>query len=381
MPTFRTVACLLAVLAALGCRRPDPLPALPSPDDAGIRASLSLPAETRADFLAGFQNGAAMVTTALREHHKPFLLRAGAPAAQARPRGPLPEGARVVEAPPAPELDPATGLEMKAPVGDPGSPFARGQEAGFRWALGGFAPELSRAGLVKERRLPEPPADWQRWSPGKARTPVAGGGRAGEVAWDAEILAWATAVKGFPEERRWRAFPGGSCPEWVALGPDALWVETREAGVLALDLDTGAVLRVLPRRDHAGEQGFATYEDYVATERQKLREPEAARRLADLRKRAAGGEAEAMYQIARALVADDQDPDGLTGKLVWFLEAARRGHVRAMLEVASFYYAGRCVPQDVAEARRWMDRAAATGDRDAALARSFMFPESTPVKP
>jgi TPR repeat protein len=160
----------------------------------------------------------------------------------------------------------------------------------------------------------------------------------------------------------------------VALAADALWVDAPGSGALALDLDTGAILESLPSLEHPEREDFATYGDYLASERRKLQEPAEAKVLADLRRRAGAGEAEAMFQLGKRLAPFDQEPDGLSPSILWFLEAARRGHTGAMVELAAFYETGRGVPRDSAEARRWLERGTALGDEKAGQALQVLFP-------
>ena len=103
--------------------------------------------------------------------------------------------------------------------------------------------------------------------------------------------------------------------------------------------------------------------------------PEQVAHLAGLRRRAAAGDAAAMFELSKALVPDDGDPDGMAAKVLWLLESARRGHVPAMMEMASLYFAGRGLTQDLPEARSWSEKAARSGDPTAQLAFRTMFPQ------
>jgi TPR repeat protein len=82
-----------------------------------------------------------------------------------------------------------------------------------------------------------------------------------------------------------------------------------------------------------------------------------------------------MFQLAETYVILDTEPDPYAAKILWTLEAARRGHVKAMLAMASAYYGGTGVPRDEAQARAWADRAAGTGNPEALMVRRALFPE------
>jgi hypothetical protein len=354
------------------CQHPKVLP--PSPAEAGRKVADTLPEVARQGFIEGFKNGAAMVQVAVRDGRKPYLIRARVKPTAPRPQGPGLVGVHGETLPLVPEVDWATGLQVRSPLGDLGSPFARGQEAGFQWALSGFTQELSSKGLVAPRGIPQIPADWLKWPDQEDQVSFAGGALSGKVTWFPGGLAWETEVGGFPPQRRWRPFPDRMKPIYVALKSDTLWLETREQGVVALDLDSGAILQKLPARAHDQPRGYDSYASYIAAERQKLTEPLQAARMEELRRRATQGDPQAMYDLARTLVVSDQEADGLCPRIVWILEAARRGQPQAMLEAAGLYFGGLGVPQDPVEARRWVDLAVAKGSEEARVARKIMFP-------
>jgi hypothetical protein len=371
MSPFRFLAPTLLLLCLCACQRPIMVPL--SISEVSRRAAEALPGSSQPGFTEGFENGAAMVQAALREGRKPYFIRADANTTPPKLLSPLPDGVQVEDAAPTPEVDLATGLEVRGPNA-PGSPFALGQEAGFRWGLSQFAQELSRKGLLAARSLPEVPVDWSQWPEQGDRVKFGAGSLTGEVIWFPGFMAWETAAKGFPPQRHWRIFPVQIKPTYVALKSDTLWLETREHGVMALDLESGAILRTQPAKPHDQSKGYNTYASYIDAERRKLQEPAQALRMKELRQRAALGEPQAMYALAKAMVISDQETDGMCPRIVWTIEAARRGHAQAMLEAAGIYFGGLGVPQDLAEARRWVDLAAATGNPEARLAREVMFP-------
>ena len=372
MPSLRVLLLGILLLDLCACQRPNAL--LTTPVEAGRKAADGVPELDRPDFIDGFQNGAVMVQLALRKGRKPYLIRADSRSAAPRLLSALPDGVELAYVPLGPEVDLATGLQVRGPVGEPGGAFARGQEAGFQWALTGFTKELSSQGLLLARTLPHAPTDWSKWPEQDDRVQLTSSAISGTVTWFPGGLAWETEVGGFPAQRRWRAFPGAMKPDYGSLAADALWLELREQGAVALDLESGAVLQTLPAQGHDQPVGYDSDGEYLAAERRKLKEPSQVAKMAELRQRAAQGIPQAMYELARALVVSDQEFDGLCPRIVWILEAARRGQVQAMLDAAGFYYGGLGVPQDLAEARRWLDLAVATGSEDARVAKAVMFP-------
>jgi hypothetical protein len=362
---------LLPLLLVLACRPPAAVPGPEPTAAAAARGAGDLPEARRQDYVDGFLNGAEQVRAALREGRKPYLPRFGEGQAAPVLLGALPEGARVVEGPPRPEVDPATGLQLLAVREVTTVPYARGQVEGFAWALGTQAAALSRAALVQPRTLPGLPGRWEPWPREAGQVTAVFGETQVEVRWLPGVLAWQAVDKGFPAARRWRPVPGGWEPRFVAVRDRALWVETAELGAVALDLDTGAVLDARPAQPH--EDGERSLRSWYDAQRAELRKPDRARALAALRKRAKAGEAQAMYELSRLLVPDESE-DGLCPRFLWTLEAARRGQVQAMMELAAIYYGGLGVAVDPQEARLWSRRAADTGDPQAVAAFAFLFP-------
>jgi hypothetical protein len=72
----------------------------------------------------------------------------------------------------------------------------------------------------------------------------------------------------------------------------------------------------------------------------------------ELRRRAADGDVQAMYNLGILLLDEDQE-----AALVWLARAAQLGHVLAMNNLASML-----LPEHPEEARMWLERAAATGE-------------------
>jgi hypothetical protein len=363
---FITASCIILVLA---CRPPV---VAPSEALAAQKAAAELPESKRLDYLEGFKNGAAMVTTALEENRKPFFIRFGGGYSTARPLGALPDGAAVVEDPPAPEFDFESGLSIRYVHGDFTVPFARGQVDGFAWAFNLYALDLAKRGFIQPRQRPMLPAVWTAWPANQQDISTSRESTTVYVHWAPGLLAWQTISKGFPPQRHWRPAPAWMRPSHVALIPDTLWLETQGQGAVALDLTTGVILDVRPAQTHPAE--IHSLKAYIDEQKAEMREPEQVARVKELRARAIKGEAQAMYELASLLVEDDTEADGSSAKILWMLESARRGNVPAMMYMASFYYSGHGVPQDISEAHSWSQRAARTGNPAAQTAFSTMFP-------
>lgn len=368
--TLLRLPCAALSLALLVACKP---PAAVAPPLTGQAEASRWPGTQRADFLKGFQEGSGMVGRALKEGRKPWLLKAGDGAAVVR--GPLPLRAAPVEPEPRVEVDAATGLAIHYLTLEPGAAFAQGQLAGFQAALALHGPELARRRLLLPRPEPEVPTAWSFWPAGSAPLNLVCGQQTTQVTWTPGLLAWSTTQGGFPPVRRWRSAPVWLRPRYVALQAEVLWVETQSQGALALDLDEGAILAIRPAQAHDPGAASNDMRSYLERERAAMAEPEAVERVAALRQRAEAGEALALYELSRALVEGEEgDPDALCAKTLWLLEAARRGHLPAMMEMASLYFAGRGVPQDLKEARLWSERAARTGNPTAQMAFKTMFP-------
>lgn len=73
---------------------------------------------------------------------------------------------------------------------------------------------------------------------------------------------------------------------------------------------------------------------------------------------ASGGSRRAMYQLGRAYAANRQMPDAIAA----YRKAADKGSTAAMVEMGVMYGNGTGVPQDVTQARAWLQRAAEAGN-------------------
>jgi hypothetical protein len=89
-----------------------------------------------------------------------------------------------------------------------------------------------------------------------------------------------------------------------------------------------------------------------------------AQSLADLRKFADQGDAEAQYQMGvRFHNGEDVSRDDAQA-MQWFLRAAEQGHVTAQSALGAYYWAGRGVPEDLSKAYFWSEIALAEGDEN-----------------
>lgn len=70
-----------------------------------------------------------------------------------------------------------------------------------------------------------------------------------------------------------------------------------------------------------------------------------------------------MYAYGHAPVAPDQDPNRLAAQ--WYFEAASQNHPEAQYSLGILFLTGSGVLQSDAEARKWIERAAAGGHADA----------------
>jgi TPR repeat protein len=73
---------------------------------------------------------------------------------------------------------------------------------------------------------------------------------------------------------------------------------------------------------------------------------------------ASGGSRRALYQLGRALAANQQLPDAVAA----WRKAADKGSTSAMVELGVLYGTGSGVARDDAQARKWLERAAEAGN-------------------
>ncbi len=89
-----------------------------------------------------------------------------------------------------------------------------------------------------------------------------------------------------------------------------------------------------------------------------------AKSLADLRKLADQGDADAQWQMGVLCHNGEDVPRDDVQAVQWFLRAAEQGHVTAQATLGAYYWAGRGVPQDLSRAYFWSALALAQGDEN-----------------
>jgi hypothetical protein len=89
-----------------------------------------------------------------------------------------------------------------------------------------------------------------------------------------------------------------------------------------------------------------------------------AQSLADLRRAADQGDADAEWQMGVRYHSGEDVPRDDVQAMQWFLRAAGRGHVPAQATLGAYYWAGRGVPQDLSKAYFWSALALAQGDEN-----------------
>ena len=86
--------------------------------------------------------------------------------------------------------------------------------------------------------------------------------------------------------------------------------------------------------------------------------------LADLRKLADQGDADAQWQMGVRYHNGENVPRDDAQAMQWFLRAAEQGHATAQATLGAYYWAGRGVPQDLSKAYFWSALALAQGDEN-----------------
>jgi hypothetical protein len=354
---------LLMLLGACARPRADPWPKQMNAALAGRLAGLSESA--RADYQAGFVNGATMLHEAQKAGIRPYQPTRSLPAQPLRGWSAPPAGVQAGVFDPASEVDPATGLVLIAASGAKGSPFAEGQVDGFGWALSAVG-----QGLIRPVPGISLPKEWTSFQPGKETQPLGQGAKTVRFLWAPGLVAWAYQERGFPWRHTWRAWGDAEPPAWVGLADHALWVETRGGRALALDVDTGEILRTQPAVPHEPARSM-DWESYQKEVLRAFNEPEFQNSLAALRKAAESGTIPDCLAVARKLsgMGEAADREAFT----WFLKAAEKGSPEAMLRVGVLLFHGLSAPVDREGAKRWMARAIQAGNPDAAAVLETLF--------
>jgi hypothetical protein len=89
-----------------------------------------------------------------------------------------------------------------------------------------------------------------------------------------------------------------------------------------------------------------------------------AKSLADLRKLADQGDADAQWQMGVRYHNAEDVPHDDAQAMKWFLRAAEQGNVAAQSALGAYYWAGRGVPEDLSQAYLWSAIALANGDEN-----------------
>jgi len=103
----------------------------------------------------------------------------------------------------------------------------------------------------------------------------------------------------------------------------------------------------------------ATASGQRATDRSAQAKP-----VAELRKLADQGDAEAQYQMGLRYHDGEDVPHDDSQAMQWYLRAAEQGHVTAQSALGAYYWAGRGVPEDLSKAYFWSEIALAGGDEN-----------------
>lgn len=357
------VAAFLSLVSA--CSKSQTAPWPQRVQSALREQSAGLSETERADFEAGFTDGAAMVQEALKAGWRPYQPTLNLPAAKPRFIGPVPEGIEMPACIPQPEVDLATGLILHPTTDVKGPTFARGQVKGFTWALDAVGQSLVHP-------LPEPdwPRRWVSWQDFLKRPELDFESQTVRVFWAPGLLGWSLKERGFPSRRTWRDWVEVEVPRWVGLSKGALWVETQGGQAIALDLQSSGILRVRPAPVHlpSAAPDFETFEE--ATQRE-FHSPAFQQALATLRKAAESGQVADLMALARKLrgMGEAADREAFT----WYLQAAEKGDPDAMLEVGVQLFHGKATSEDQAAARTWLERAIQGGNPQAAAVRDTLF--------
>ena len=89
-----------------------------------------------------------------------------------------------------------------------------------------------------------------------------------------------------------------------------------------------------------------------------------AKSLADLRKLADQGDADAQWQMGVRYHNAEDVPHDDAQAMKWFLRAAEQGNIAAQSALGAYYWAGRGVPEDLSQAYFWSAIALANGDEN-----------------
>ncbi|GLH72316.1 hypothetical protein GETHLI_08180 [Geothrix limicola] len=326
----------------------------------------SMPVHERAEYESGFKDGAAMVHLALKAGMRPFRPVLDVPVRPPRWRGAVPEGVQIEAFAPVPEIDAATGLLRYPANAVTSGAFARGQVDGFSWALAAIGQTLVHP--VGDVVLP---SEWQPFAKTREGQDLDAGRKTVRVLWAPGHLAWARKERGFPGLRTWRAWEDAVAPAWIGLTEQALWVESQSGHAVALDLESGGILKVLPAVHHEPPPTERTLESYKEEVRREFNDPEFQRALTGLRKTAESGQVDDLLAVAERLsgMGEEAEREAYT----WYLKAAEKGSPKAMLRVGVLLFHGQAVTGDRVASRAWLERAAQAGQPEAPDVLKMLF--------
>ena len=95
--------------------------------------------------------------------------------------------------------------------------------------------------------------------------------------------------------------------------------------------------------------------------------------VAALKTQAEAGNAEAQYSLGMLHDEGEGVPQDYAEARRWLEKAALQGHAEAQCNLGILYYKGQGVRQNFAEARRWFEKAAAQRDADAQFNLGAMY--------
>lgn len=370
LPSRCSAAGVLILLLVVGCVKPQteswPIRLNAAMADRATRLS----DQERAEYEAGFTNGASMVNEALKAGVRPYRPVLNGEVPVPRNLGPAQEGQPTVPFNPVTEVDPISGLLLHPASGAKGSAFARGQVDGFDWALAAVGRPLLRP-------VPDPgtPKGWFPWENSTEEQNLQFGQRTVGVRWAPRFLGWTWKERGFPDRRNWRPWDDSAAPTWIALSEQALWVESGNGQVMALDLESGGILRVMAAVPHAVPKK-TDWESYQKSVVETFHSPAFQQGLGDLRNRATSGKVEDLMALAKHL--GGMGPEAEREAFACYLKAAEMGEREAMLKVGVLLFHGQSVPADKAASRMWLRRAAKAGHAHAVAVEEMLFQGEAP---
>lgn len=356
---------LLSLLSLGACRTPQ-IDVWPSRMNTALaERTAPMSADERADYEAGFRDGASMVHEALKAGVRPYRPVMDHPSAAPRWRGPAPEGVQVETVTPVPDIDAETGLLLHPASDVKGQAFARGQVQGFTWALSAIGQTLVRP--IPDLHLP---TQWEPFSTPLDGQDLDGGDKAIRLLWAPGHLAWSWKERGFPGRRTWRIWEDEAAPAWIGASVEAIWVEPKGGPALALDLESGGILAVRPAVPHDPSRStpLQRYEEGILNE---YKAPAFQEKLATLRKTADSGAATDLLAVAHHLsgMGDQADREAFT----WYLKAAEKGSPEGMLQAGTLLFHGKSVAPDKEAARTWLERAVKAGQPEAKDVLDLLF--------